>query len=117
MYFRREDTGARLSHGDQFRGVEYCYAEPAVCVEPNPDFFQYVDLGGPGLTPVGYGYRSIEAIVDAAIAVERGERTLAEIDAAGILATPANSSYNDRVVEAGRESVQNGGRVVRCEGG
>ena len=33
--------------------------------------------------------------------------------AAGIMATPANSSYNELVVEAGRESILNGGREVR----
>jgi len=38
---------------------------------------------------------------------------LEEIDAAGILATPENSSYNERVIEAARESVRNGGREVR----
>jgi predicted dehydrogenase len=114
MYCRGADQGARLAHGDQFRGVQYCYVEPAASVEPNPDFFQYVDLGGPGLTPVGYGYRSIEAIVEAVITVERGERSLDEIDAAGIIATPANSGYNDRVIEAGRESICAGGREVRC---
>lgn len=114
MYFQRAGEGAWLAHSDQFRGLQYCYAEPAAYVEPNPDFFQYVDLGGPGLTPVGYGYRSIEAIVEAILAVERGERTVAEIDAAGILATPANSSHNERVIEAARESIHSGGREVRC---
>jgi hypothetical protein len=67
------------------------------------------------LTPVGYGYRSIEAIVSAAIRVNReGAAVLDEIDRAGILATPANSSYNERVIEAARESIQSGGREVRC---
>lgn len=116
MYCRSGNEGARLAHGDQFRGVQYCYAEPVAYVEPNPDFFQYVDVGGSGLTPVGYGYRSIEAIVEAAVAVECGERSLAQIDAAGIIATPANSGYNDRVVEAARESIRNGGREVGCAG-
>jgi predicted dehydrogenase len=115
MYCQKGERGARLSHADQFRGVEYCYTEPEVCVEPNPDFFQYVECDGVGLAPVGYGYRSIEAIVEAVRAVERGERTVSEIDAAGLLATAANSSYNDRVVEAGRESIRNGGREVRCD--
>jgi predicted dehydrogenase len=116
MYCQGAGGGARVAHSDQFRGVEYCYAEPAACVEPNPDFFQYVDLGGPGLTPVGYGYRSMEAIVDAAIAVESGDKTLAEIDAAGIIATPANSGHNERVIEAARKSIVAGGREVRCDG-
>ncbi len=38
---------------------------------------------------------------------------LREIDAAGVVATPANSSYNELVVEAGRQSILSGGREVR----
>jgi hypothetical protein len=37
---------------------------------------------------------------------------LREIDAAGVMATPANSSYNERVIEAGRLSMASGGRDV-----
>jgi len=72
-----------------------------------------VDLGGPGLAPVGYGYRSIEGLVNAARSVEEGTATLDEIDAAGIIATPANSAYNEQVIEAARESLGSGGREVR----
>jgi hypothetical protein len=35
----------------------------------------------------------------------------------GILATPANSGYDERVIEAERESIRNGGREVRCAAG
>jgi predicted dehydrogenase len=112
MYCSGGDEGAWLEHSDQYRGLRYSYIAPAAFSEPSPDYFQYVDIGGDGLVPVGYGYRSIEAIVSAAIAVERGERTLEEIDRAGIIATPANSSYNEKVIEAARESIQNGGREV-----
>ena len=37
---------------------------------------------------------------------------LRQIDADGIIATPANSSYNELVVEAGRKSITSGGREV-----
>jgi predicted dehydrogenase len=114
MYCQADGQSAWLAHSDQYRGLQYCFLEPASYTEPNPDFFQYVERDGLGLVPVGYGYRSIEAIVEAAAAVERGERSLAEIDAAGILATPRNSGYNDRVVEAARLSILSGGREVRC---
>jgi predicted dehydrogenase len=113
MYCSGGDEGAWLEHSDQYRGLRYCYTAPAAFSEPSPDYFQYVETGGPGLTPAGYGYRSIEAIVLAAIAVEAGERTLEEIDRAGIIATPANSSYNEKVIEAARESIQNGGKEVK----
>jgi D-galacturonate reductase len=114
MYCKGANEGAWLTHSDQYRGLQHCYTEPAAYTEPSPDYFQYVDIGGPGLVPVGYGYRSIESILSAAIAVERGEKTLEEIDVAGIIATPANSSYNESVIEAARESIVNGGREVRC---
>jgi hypothetical protein len=44
--------------------------------------------------------------------LEGRQRILKEIDAAGIMATPANSSYNELVIEAARESILNGGRAV-----
>ena len=48
--------------------------------------------------------------VDAAGDLAARQAALAEIDAKGILATPANSRYNELVVEAGRLSILNGGR-------
>jgi hypothetical protein len=63
---------------------------------------------------VGYGYRSIEAIFDAAIAVNEGRTTLEAIDSQGLLATPANSRYNESVIEAARQSILDDGRLVRC---
>jgi hypothetical protein len=115
LYCRGDWEGGLISHSDQYRGLKYCYTAPVSYQEPSPDYFQYVDLGGPGLVPIGYGYRSIAAIIDAAIRVNReGPAALDEIDRAGILATPANSSYNERVIEAARESLRNGGREVGC---
>jgi len=112
LYCRGADGGAWLSHSDQYRGVKYACTDPPSYAEPNPDYFQYVDMGGPGLTPVGYGYRSIEAIVAAAIDVNSGGRGVEEIDNADLLATPVNSGYNDRVIEAARASLAAGGREM-----
>jgi predicted dehydrogenase len=115
LYCQGADKGGLISHSDQYRGLKYCSTNPVTYSEPSPDYFQYVDLGGQGLTPVGYGYRSIEAIVNAAIRVnQEGPAALDEIDQAGIIATPANSSYNERVIGAARESIRNGGREVSC---
>jgi len=91
-----------------------------IYAEPSPDYFQYVDMGGKGLTPIGYGYRSVAYIVNQCIEVESAEPALRpamlrRIDEAGIMATPANSSYNELVIEAGRESILNGGREVSIE--
>jgi D-galacturonate reductase len=116
MYCQGPASGALISHSDQYRGLKYSYID-GVYAEPSPDYFQYVDLGGKGLTPVGYGYRSVEYIINKCIEVESADAAarpamLRQIDEAGIMATPANSSYNERVIEAGRESILNGGREV-----
>lgn len=119
-----QTRGGWLDHSDQYRGLKYCFIqEPTapgstIFTEPSTDYFQYVDLGGPGLEPVGYGFRSIEFIFRNILRVEsapEAERPalLREIDAAGVVATPANSSYNELVVEAGRQSILSGGREVR----
>ncbi len=125
MYCRGEGDGALISHSDQYRGLKYSYTrkgdDPGATVyaEPSPDYFQYVEFGGRGLAPVGYGYRSVEYIIQTSIRVNaeganlaERQRLLREIDAAGIMATPANSSYNEQVIEAARESILNGGRLV-----
>jgi predicted dehydrogenase len=114
MYCSTGERGTWISHSDQYRGLQYADAGGTYS-EPSPDYFQYLDFGGPGLVPVGYGYRSIKAIVDACVRVEsapaemRGQ-LLDEIDRTGVIATPANSHYNEFVIEAARLSILNGGR-------
>jgi D-galacturonate reductase len=127
LYCSGKDAGALIEHHDQFRGLKYSYTrEPSgdgstIYAEPSPDYFQYLDMGGPGLLPVGYGYRSVEHIIENCIRAgamdsrEDRQKLLREIDAAGIMATPANSAYNELVLEAGRESILNGGREVKIE--
>ena len=108
-----KDGGAGLAHSDQYRGVSYSLLGGPY-TEPSPDYFAYVEYGGAGLKPVGYGYRSIQAIVDACIRVERGEVSLEELDGAGIIATPGNSRYNERLIEAARRSILNGGSLEQA---
>jgi D-galacturonate reductase len=122
MYCSSEAKGAMLRHSDQYRGLEYCYVEKpgapgaTVYAEPSPDYFQYVDVGGPGLKPVGYGYRSVEYIVNACIRVQSAgdlptrQALLKQFDSEGVIATPANSRYNELVMEAGRLSILNSAR-------
>jgi D-galacturonate reductase len=136
LYCAGQGRSGMLVHNDQYRGVEYCYvrkigdAEGKYYHEPSPDYFKYVDLGGGGLTPVGYGYRSIEYIIknivrcreasagsDEASARLARQRLLEQFDAEGIMATPANSAYNELVMEAGRLSILNGGREVEIKYG
>ena len=124
LYCSGADTGALIEHHDQYRGVKYSYvrqpegAGTTIYAEPSPDYFHYQDHGGPGLIPVGYGFRSIDHIVGNCLRVATVEpltarqKLLREIDALGIMATPANSNYNELVIEAGRQSILNGGREV-----
>jgi D-galacturonate reductase len=111
LYCGSDDTGGLIEHSDQYRGLKYSYIDKTYA-EPSPDYFQYVDLGGGGLTPVGYGYRSVEQIVSMMTRVEAEPGLLDEIDRAGLIATPQNSSYNERVIEAARQSILSGGRQV-----
>jgi D-galacturonate reductase len=131
MYCQGKDKSGMLVHNDQYRGIEHCYitkgSEPGETLysEPSPDYFKYVELGGEGLTPVGYGYRSIEFIIknickcidvsagtDDKEALSSRQKLIKQFDNEGIMATPANSSYNELVTEAGRLSIVNGGKRV-----
>jgi D-galacturonate reductase len=120
-------NGALLRHSDQYRGLQYSYSRKAESpgstqyAEPSPDYFQYVEWSGPGLKPVGYGYRSIEALVEACIRVaaetdiNRRRGILCEIDQQGLIATPANSRYNEAVIEGARKSIARSGELVRLD--
>lgn len=123
MYCSSGEAGAWIRHDDQYRGIQYCYTRnpggpgATIYAEPSPDYFQYVDLGGPGLVPVGYGYRSVAFLVERALelqlrSLEDRRALLSGWDQAGIMATPANSSYNEAVIEAARASLAAGGKSV-----
>ncbi len=131
LYCAGKDRSGMLVHDDQYRGMDYCYvrkgSEPGdtYFAQPSPDYFKYVHLGGDGLTPVGYGYRSIEFIVKnilRAIEISLGldenealpmrQDLIKLFDREGIMATPANSSFNELVVEAAGISLHNNAREV-----
>lgn len=120
MHCSGNNAGGLIEHSDQYRGLKYSYVDPPQYAEPSPDYFQYVHLGGEGLQPVGYGLRSIEFIIKKCLAAESAadrQAYLASLDAEGILATPANSRYNELVMEAGRLSILNNAREVLIEYG
>ena len=128
MFTQGERDGGLIFHDDQYRGVKHSYiskgdhAGDSYYNEPSPDYFKLIERGGKGLTPVGYGYRSIEGLVQGTLRVENEElakrqEVIRVIDAEGILATPSNSSFNELVVEAGRMSILNDGRDVQIEYG
>ncbi len=130
MFFEGDDKAGLLKHDDQFRGVSHCYLEGIGCAGSHfnfvsPDFFRLVPWQGPGRRPVGYGFESIAASINAmhqieqetrgmsdADALRRRREIIAEIDQKGIIATPANSSVNELVMEAARCSILNDGLIV-----
>lgn len=127
MWCQAERDACMLVHSDQYRGVKVSYTEAGnepgdtVYAEPNPDYFQMLDQGHEGLVPVGYGHRSAEYIIQACRKasgikdiVER-QKLIRQLDDDGIMATPANSAYNELVIEAGRLSIMNNARTVTID--
>ena len=135
LFTQGKNDGGLIFHDDQYRGVKHSYvvkgdeAGESYYNEPSPDYFKLIERGGKGLTPVGYSYRSIEGIIGAIHRVEeyaknsqvsrlqKRQEMIKNIDAEGIIATPANSSFNELVVAAGRMSILSGGRDVIIEYG
>ena len=119
LYGEGENCGTIIKHNDQFRGCSYGYADKSAGAAfryINPDYFRLVPWQAEGLKPVGYGYDSVEASVQSALAVNAAgddlaawQKSLDEIDDRGIVATPANSSINELVTEAVRLSILNNG--------
>lgn len=127
MWGKGEGDATLIVHDDQFRGVRHTYLAASdspgdtVSAEPNPDYYRLIDQGGEGLTPIGYGHRSVDYILRAcckAAAIEdlsERRKLIDRYDADGIMATPVNSSYNELVIEAGRKSILSGGREVTID--
>jgi D-galacturonate reductase len=120
-----------VKHDDQFRGVSHCYLEGIGCAGSHfnfvsPDFYRLVPWEGPGYKPVGYGFDSVAATITTALRIETETESLSgtdalakrreairEVDKRGIIATPANSSMNELVVEAARMSILGDGAAVK----
>lgn len=132
MYCEGDGRTGMIQHDDQERGVRYAYIEGAGLARyryVSPDYFRLVPWDGPGCRAVGYGYDSVTALVDTARRVDaagdgldeaaallRRRALLDEIDRTGLLATPANSASNERVIEAARQSLARHGATVRIDG-
>lgn len=130
MYCEGSNRSGMIEHRDNDRGVRYSYLDGIGCGGSkynyvSPDFYRLVPWPGPGFKPVGYGYESIAANLEAMLNIEQKTAGLAEepalirrrellavIDQQGLLATPANSFINELVVEAGRLSIVNEGAWV-----
>ncbi|HNR34168.1 MAG TPA: Gfo/Idh/MocA family oxidoreductase [Candidatus Hydrogenedentes bacterium] len=130
MFFEGDGKTGCLKHDDQFRGVSHSYLEGIGCAGStfnfvSPDFYQLVPWEGPGYKPVGYGFLSVAATIETirrienetdglpeSDAIARRRAIIREVDEKGIIATPANSSVNELVMEAARLSILNDGAMV-----
>lgn len=131
MYCEGKGRTGMIQHDDQDRGVRHAYLDPIGCAGTrynyvSPDFYRLVPWEGAGFKPVGYGFDSVAANIETmrrieaaavglsgAAALERRRALLREVDEAGLLATPANSAFNELVVEAARLSIQADGDWCR----
>ena len=122
-YNPRDSRGTYFCHLDNLRGMDYVFCRdrnPGRATDAGSDYVGFIPRsdGTPGKEMVGYGWRAIEALVKAAIRVQEGgdlaarQKRLAEIDAADLIPTPANTSYLGLVYEAMRRSIQEGGVPV-----
>jgi hypothetical protein len=123
MYCEGKDQTGLIVHDDHHRGVAYSYLEGigpggAQYNYVSPDFYRLVPWEGPGYKPIGYGHESVAGITQTIhrmenetaglapeAALERRRQIMREVDAKGLIATPANSYINELVVEAARASV------------
>ena len=130
MWCEGDGKSGMIKHNDQFRGVTHSYLEGIGCAGSHfnfvsPDFYKLVPWLGEGYMPVGYGYESVANIVMRAHAIESSvqdlndedalavrQKLIKEIDEKGLIATPANSSVNELVMEAARLSILNDGAMV-----
>jgi predicted dehydrogenase len=131
MYCEGEGRTGLIFHDDHHRGVAYSYLEGIGLGGSHynyvsPDFFRLVPWEGPGYKPIGYGYESVAGITQTihrigketaglgpGAALARRRQLICEVDAKGLIATPANSTLNELVIEAARMSVLEGAATVR----
>lgn len=135
MFCEGDGKSGLIKHDDQFRGVSHSYLSGIGCAGSvfnfvSPDFFRLVPWEGEGFKTVGYGFESIAATIrtihtieketsglDAAQALEARRAAIRATDQKGIIATPANSSVNELVMEAARLSILNDGAFAEISYG
>ena len=132
MFCEGEGKAGMIKHNDQFRGVRYSFVGDVEkkFAYVSPDFFQLIPWNGVGFEPIGYGVESVQATVKQSLQIEkevaslneedslkRRQEIIKDVDAKGLIATPANSYINELMVEAARMSILNDGRAVVIEYG
>jgi D-galacturonate reductase len=94
--------GGELAVDQAHRGYAVATDERGL-QSPNPLFMSYAAVNGRFAGRTSYGYRSLEAFVDAVGAIRAGEATAASFD--GSLATAAVTRPVTAILEAGRRSL------------
>ena len=130
MFCEGKGKTGMILHDDQFRGVAHSYLEGIGCAGSyynyiNPDFYRLVPWEGEGFKPIGYGFDSVTATINTihrmenevaglgnAPALAKRREIIQAVDRKGLIATPANSSINELVVEAARMSILHDGDWV-----
>jgi predicted dehydrogenase len=122
-YNPRDSRGTYFCHLDNLRGMDYVFCRdrhPGRPTDAGTDYVGFIPRsdGTPGKEMVGYGWRAIESLVNAAIRVEAAgdlterRKVLAEYDDADLIPTPANTGYLGLIYQAMRESIQEEGMPV-----
>jgi predicted dehydrogenase len=122
-YNPRDSRGTYFCHLDNLRGMDYVFCRdrnPGRPTDAGSDYVGFVPCsdGTPGKEMVGYGWRAIESLVKTAIRVQEQadltarRKLLAELDAADLIPTPANTAYLGLVYQAMRESIAEQGMPV-----
>lgn len=118
--------GTYFRHDDNLRGMDYVFRRdenPGRPTDAGSDYVGFIPRadGGPGREMVGYGWRAIDGLVRSAVRVRDAgdlparQKVLAEIDAADLVPTPANTEYLGLVYEAMRVSVRSDGLPVALD--
>lgn len=76
----------------------------------NPLFMKYTPTDGRFAGQRGYGYLSFEAFVDAVVDIQSGKASVGDFDAS--LATIGTTALTTAILEAGRRSLDAGGRPM-----
>jgi predicted dehydrogenase len=122
-YNPKDSRGTYFCHLDNLRGMDYVFCRdrnPGRPTDAGSDYVGFIPRsdGAPGREMVGYGWRAIESLVRTAIRVQQAgdlaarQELLAEIDAADLIPTPANTAYLGLVYQAMRESIAEDGLPV-----
>jgi len=115
QHFHYIASGGEINVNQAKRGYDVVEDAPGIKWY-NPFYMKYApDEEGNFAGQSGYGYVSFEKFVDGVTALNQGGLTLDDLDKRG-LPTLANTVMTTAILEAGRRSLDDGGRAVEITG-